>query len=48
MSILVVVQFTVRFPAIVTSSGNPIVAVAPSLPEPDTLISLVVPLTAAI
>ena len=45
MSTLVVVPFTVRFPAIVTLSGNPMVTVAPSLPEPDTSISLVVPLT---
>jgi hypothetical protein len=39
----VVVPFTVRLPAIVTSSGKPIVTVAVSLPEPDTSISLVVP-----
>ena len=40
---VVVVPLTVRFPAIVTSSGKPIVTVAVSLPEPDTSISLVVP-----
>ena len=40
---VVVVPLTVKLPAIVTSSGNPIVTVAVSLPEPDTSISLVVP-----
>jgi len=39
----VVVPLTVKLPAIVTSSGNPIVTVAVSVPEPDTSISLVVP-----
>ena len=38
-----VVPLTVKLPAIVTSSGSPIVTVAVSLPEPDTSISLVVP-----
>ena len=43
----VVVPFTVKFPAIVTLSGKPIVTVAVSLPEPDTSISFVVPLIVA-
>ena len=44
---MVVVPFTVKSPEIVTSSGKPIVTVAPSLPEPDTSISLAVPLIPA-
>ena len=44
---VVVVPLTVRLPEIVTSSGSPIVTVAVSLPEPDTSISFVVPVTVA-
>ena len=40
---VVVVPLTVKLPEIVTSSGNPIVTVAVSLPDPDTSTSLVVP-----
>ena len=40
---VVVVPLTVKLPAIVTSSGKPIVTLAVSLPEPDTSISLVEP-----
>ena len=47
MSVVVVVPLTVRFPEIVTLLGNPTVTVAPSLPEPETSISFVVPLIAA-
>ena len=41
---MVVVPLTVKLPEIVTLFGNPIVTVASSLPEPDTSISLAVPL----
>ena len=44
---VVVVPLTVKLPAMVTSSGKPIVTLAVSLPEPDTSISLVVPATVA-
>ena len=43
LSIVVVVPLTVKSPVIVTSSGNPIVTVAVSLPLPETVISLEVP-----
>ena len=44
---VVVVPLTVRLPVIVTLSGKPIVTVAFSLPEPETSISLLVPLIPA-
>ena len=40
---VVVSPLTVRFPAIVTLSGKPIVTVAVSEPDPETSISLAVP-----